>query len=117
MYIITDECASVREKMTQSYYLIFLILGIAGLALADKRFKLLFFDAPKRAATLILLGVAFFLLWDIVGITLGVFATNQQWVTGAYVYTPNLPIEEFLFLAMFCYVTLITWSLVWRRMS
>lgn len=60
---------------------------------------------------IIAVSVGFFLAWDVTGIILDVFSTNQQWVSGLYVVTPDLPVEEFLFLAFFSYLVIIFWRL------
>lgn len=97
------------------YYLLALLFSLSGLLFADYRFKLALF-ANKRLGVILLIAVSFFLIWDIVGIALGVFSTNQAWVSGWHVVTPNLPVEEFLFLALLTYVTLLTWRAPWLRM-
>ena len=52
-----------------------------------------------------------FLLWDICGIILGIFRANPQYTLGLNLITPNLPIEEVLFLTLLVYVTLIVYKL------
>lgn len=49
----------------------------------------------------------FFLAWDIAGIWLKVFSTNQRYVLGLYLFTPDLPIEECFFLILLTYVILL----------
>lgn len=56
----------------------------------------------------VLLG--FFLLWDICGIILGIFRTNPTYTVGLNIFTPNLPLEEVLFLILLSYVTLLTYK-------
>lgn len=90
-------------------YILSLLISWGGLLYLDSRRKLAFFWNARKTAVWILLGVGFFLLWDITGILLDVFWTNQQWVSGLYVVTPDLPIEEFIFLAFLNYITIIFW--------
>lgn len=99
------------------YYSLALLVSLCGLAYGDWAKKLVIFRNPKVSLQIIALGMSFFLLWDSIGILLQVFATNQKYVTGLHLITPDLPIEEFMFLALLCYVTLISWRLVCLRTS
>lgn len=82
----------------------------------DWRYRLAWFWQPRRALLYIAIGLTFFLLWDIAGITLDVFSTNQQWVSGLYIGTPDLPIEEIGFLIFFNYFVLCSWRFACIRM-
>ena len=54
-----------------------------------------------RAAVFALaVSLGFFLLWDIIGICLGIFATNPAWVGGLFLGSANLPAEEVAFLLL-----------------
>jgi len=64
--------------------------------------------AKHATITTLLIGVSFFLVWDIAGIMLGIFSTNPRYVFGLNFFTPNLPIEEVLFLTLLIYVSLIS---------
>lgn len=94
----------------QYTYLLVLVFSLIGLGLADWRWRLVIFDNPKAAIVTIVLLVGFFLAWDIVGLGLNIFSTNQNYVSGAYIATPNLPIEEVLFLTLLNYVVLICYQ-------
>jgi lycopene cyclase domain-containing protein len=92
----------------------FIYLGVVGfsltgLALADFRYKLVLFWRPRQMALVLTVAVGFFLLWDITGIVLDVFSTNPAWVSGWYVITPNLPVEEFGFLTLLNYQIMLLW--------
>lgn len=78
----------------------------------DKKHKIAWFWNSKITAFCIFITVMFFLVWDITGISLGVFSTNQDWVTGLHAFTPDLPVEEFLFLTLLGYLTVLLWR--WR---
>jgi len=55
----------------------------------------------------LIVALAFFLAWDAVGIVSGVFARGRSpFMTGIEI-APELPLEEPLFLAFLCYLTLI----------
>lgn len=87
-------------------YLASLCFSLFGMVMLDRRFRLFFFDNPKRAATVLLSGVAFFLLWDISGIALGIFFRGETpFMTGALI-GPELPLEELFFLVLLCYLTM-----------
>ena len=94
-----------------------LLFSLLGLGFADFRHKLVFFYRPKNALRIYLAFLGFFLAWDIVGIASGVFSTNTEFVSGLFFLTPNMPLEEILFLSLFFYNTAIVWRLVWQRTS
>lgn len=100
----------------QFLYLGALLISIAGLALLDRRFKLAFWYAPKRAALTILAGVIIFLIWDIAGIALGIFLHGDSPYSLPFTLAPEFPIEEVFFLALLCYSALIIYKGVdtWR---
>ena len=87
-------------------YLAALLVSITGMVVLDVRFRLFFAVAPLRAAIVMVVGVAFFLVWDVAGITLGVFFRgNPQLLTGTLL-APELPVEELFFLVLLCYTTM-----------
>jgi len=87
-------------------YLAALAIALTGMVLLDRRFRLFFWEAPGRAAFVLLVGVAFFVAWDLAGIGLGVFFRGETaFMTGLQV-APELPIEELFFLALLCYLTM-----------
>lgn len=93
-------------------YLVALLGAILGTGLLDWRHKLaLFGGAPGRTLIVVGVGVAFLLLWDVVGIAEGVFFRGSgPWMTGALL-GPELPLEELFFLILLCYSTLIAYLL------
>ncbi|MES2867146.1 MULTISPECIES: lycopene cyclase domain-containing protein [Microbacterium] len=87
-----------------------LLLTLACLVLLDVRFRLVFARTPARSAVVLLAGLAFFTVWDAVGIGLGVFRhVDSRWATGILL-APQFPIEELLFLVFLCYLTLVLLS-------
>jgi lycopene cyclase domain-containing protein len=96
------------------FYLLVLVIGIGGLALADWRLKLVFFDNFSAAWKSVGILVGLLLVADIIGIKLTIFSTNQRFVTGLNIGNPNLPIEELFFLFLLSYVTLILYGLLNR---
>jgi lycopene cyclase domain-containing protein len=95
-------------------YLAALLVSIAGMVVLDVRFRLFFAVAPLRAAIVMVAGVAFFLAWDVAGISLGIFFRgNPDLLTGTLL-APELPLEEVFFLTLLCYTTMNLYSAVSR---
>ncbi len=91
-----------------------LAVSAACLVLLDVRYSLVLRRRPVVAAATLAIGVVFFLAWDVVGISLGVFRhLDSSWATGILI-APQLPIEELLFLIFLSYLTLILLS-GWQR--
>ena len=93
-------------------YLVALLGAILGTGLLDWRHTLaLFGGAPARTPIIVGVGVAFFLLWDVVGIAEGVFFRGSgPWMTGILL-GPELPLEELFFVILLCYSTLVAYLL------
>lgn len=87
-------------------YLAALAVALTGMVLLDRRFGLFFWRDARRAAIVLPLGIAFFLVWDLGGILLGIFFRGQtDFMTGLLI-GPELPIEEVFFLTLLCYNTM-----------
>lgn len=87
-------------------YLAALGVALTGMVLLDRRFTLFFWRDARRAAIVLVLGVVFFLIWDLGGILLGIFFRGQtDFMTGLLI-GPELPIEEVFFLTLLCYNTM-----------
>ena len=87
-------------------YAVALLLSIAGMVVLDHRHRLFFFADARRAAVVLVAGVAFLLVWDLVGIGLGVFFRGQTPYMTGILLAPELPIEEIGFLTLLCYLTM-----------
>ena len=84
------------------------LLAVIGcMMLIDARWRLVFWRAPAAAAITVALGVAFFLAWDAAGILLGVFFRGRSEIVTGIELAPELPLEEPVFLAFLCYLTLV----------
>ena len=93
--------------MTGLAYLAGLLLSIGAMALIDARWRLAFWKSPGASAAAVGAGTALLLLWDLVGIGLGVFFRGDSpWATGL-VLAPELPVEEPVFLVFLCYLSLL----------
>ena len=87
-------------------YLTALLLTIGCMMLIDRRWRLFFWRDPMAAALTTAIGVAFFLLWDIAGISQGIYFRGEtSFMTGILV-GPELPLEEVFFLTLLCYLTM-----------
>jgi lycopene cyclase domain-containing protein len=97
-------------------YLAGLLVSIAGLALLDRRFTLAFWFNAKRTSFTLGSAVAIFLVWDVLGITLGIFKHGMSPFSLPFTIAPEFPIEEILFLFLLCYSALLIYRGVglWR---
>lgn len=101
--------------MTSFLYLAALLVSLTGLGFLDWRYRVALWDQPRRTAATVLLGVVFFVIWDAVGIGLGIFFRGDgPYMTGILV-APELPIEELFFLTLLVYQTLLVWRALDRR--
>ncbi|NHI16583.1 lycopene cyclase domain-containing protein [Microbacterium excoecariae] len=88
-------------------YLACLVVALAGVVTLDLRHRLFLGAAPGRALVVIAIGVCFFLAWDIAGIALGVFFRGDTAFMTGILLGPELPIEEVVFLAFLCELTMV----------
>lgn len=87
-------------------YLGALLVSIAGLATLDFKYKLAL-GKNKAYRCLLIISVAFFLIWDLAGIALGIFFRgNAQHLTGITL-SNELPVEEIFFLILLSYSALL----------
>ncbi|WP_423920390.1 lycopene cyclase domain-containing protein [Frigoribacterium sp. 2-23] len=87
-------------------YLVALGIALFGMVMLDRRFTLFFWRDPARAFVTLLVGVVFFVIWDLVGIDLGIFFRGEtSFMTGVQL-APELPLEEIFFLTLLCYLTM-----------
>jgi lycopene cyclase domain-containing protein len=92
-----------------------LLVSLACLVLLDVRFALVFARTPRISSIVLLIGLVFFIVWDVVGISLGVFRhVDSRWASGVLL-APQFPLEELLFLVFLCYLTLVLLS-GWRHL-
>ena len=87
-------------------YFAALAISITGMIVLDRRFRLFFWRDAGRAAIVLLTSVAFFVVWDLAGIGLGIFFRGEtSFMTGLQL-APELPLEELFFLTLLCYLTM-----------
>lgn len=87
-------------------YLLCLLAASACMVLVDRRWRLFFWRDARRAAWVLVIGVALLLVADVAGIALGVFSRAPTWAMTGIVLGPELPLEEPLFLAFLAYLTM-----------
>ncbi|WP_144761937.1 lycopene cyclase domain-containing protein [Curtobacterium sp. 9128] len=87
-------------------YLLGLLVSLTGMVVLDARFRLFFWRAPWRAAVVLAVGVAFFLVWDASGVALGIFFIGPQRLLTGVVLAPDVPLEEVFFLLLLGYTTM-----------
>jgi lycopene cyclase domain-containing protein len=96
----------VEGAQVSFLYLAALLVSITGLATLDFKFKL---AVAKSWGYLcfIFIPVVFFLVWDIAGISLGIFFRGgAEHVMGILVYE-EMPLEEIFFLILLSYSALL----------
>lgn len=87
-------------------YLAALLVALTGMVMLDRRFHLFFWADGRRAAIVLVVGVLFFLAWDLAGVGLGVFFRGEtDFMTGVQI-APEVPLEEIFFLTLLCYLTM-----------
>lgn len=87
-------------------YLLALVIALTGMVVLDRKFKLFFWDSPRRATIITVVGLAFFIVWDVLGITTGIFFSGRSpFMSGLYL-GPEFPVEEVLFLLLLIYSTM-----------
>ena len=93
----------------QWFYLVGLLVGISGMLIIDRRFKLAFWRDAKRTGKTLGLAIAIFVLWDFFGIFLGIFFHGNSPYTLPLRLAPEFPLEEIVFLFLLTYSTLIVY--------
>jgi len=99
-------------------YLLGLLFSICGMGLLDWKFKLAFSQNRRAALLTTLIPLAFFLLWDGVGIALGIFFRGESSHLTGLIVAPELPLEEIFFLFLLNYTSLclyIVFKRVWGK--
>lgn len=102
----------------QFTYLGILFFCIIGMVVLDRQYSLALFRDVRATVLTLIVAVAVFVVWDALGIGLGIFFSGQsEYMTGWYL-APEVPVEELFFLAFLSYFTLIVYLLgekLWPR--
>ena len=96
--------------MSHLVYLASLLIGIGGLLIIDRRLRLAFWYDQRRTVRTLVPAYIIFLLWDIAGIILGIFAHGSSMFSLPFVIAPQFPIEELFFLFLLSYLTLLLYA-------
>lgn len=95
-------------------YLAGLLVSIAGLVVLDLRWRLFLGASPVRAAVVLVVGVAAFLLWDAAGVALRIFFEGEQHLLVGVDLAPQIPLEELFFLILLCLSAMEAFALAQR---
>ena len=101
--------------MTSWLYLTALLVSIGGLGVLDWRYRVALFADARRTVLTIVIAVAFFLVWDLIGTGLGIFFIGDGPYQSGIVIAPEVPLEEVFFLVLLTYQTLLLWRAFSRR--
>ena len=91
-------------------YLLAILVSAAGIALIDRRWRLALWNDALATAGAVVVGVAFFLAWDAVGIAAGVFVIGASPLLLGITFAPHLPLEEPVFLAFLSYLAVVVYA-------
>ncbi|WP_417234220.1 lycopene cyclase domain-containing protein [Arthrobacter sp.] len=100
-------------------YLLLLLVLLGCMVLLDARFRLFFWARPVAAAIVTVLGLGYFLGWDLWAISAGIFLHRESPLMTGVMLGPELPLEEPVFLLFLVYQTMVLFTgfLTWRRRS
>lgn len=103
--------------MEQWSYSLALVISLAGLAVLDQRYKLALWQEARRTLKTIGIAVCIFIVWDAIGIALGIFHHGGSAYALPFRIAPEFPLEELFFLILLCYVTLLLYrgASKWQR--
>ncbi|MEA9984095.1 MULTISPECIES: lycopene cyclase domain-containing protein [Subtercola] len=98
-------------------YLLALAVALTGMVVLDRRFSLFFWRDTRRATIVLVVGVLFFLVWDLSGIGAHIFFRGETAFMTGLVIGPELPLEELFFLTLLCYLTMNLFGALTRKGS
>ena len=88
-------------------YFVALVFFITCLVTLDRRYKLAFWHDASRTIKTVSIGVGVFVVWDWIGIALGIFHVGTSPYMLGMQILPNFPPEELVFLTLLCYTSLL----------
>jgi lycopene cyclase domain-containing protein len=91
-------------------YLFVLLVSILGLVGIDRKQNLALFRSPLPTVISVGIAVIVFLIWDIIGISLGIFFRGSTPFLSGLLLGPELPLEELFFLILLSYNTLLAYQ-------
>jgi len=87
-------------------YLAALLVALTGMVALDRRFRLFYGVNARRAGIVHIIGIVFFLVWDLYGIGQGLFFRGETSFMTGVLLGPELPLEELFFLTLLTYMTM-----------
>ncbi|MFB4350251.1 lycopene cyclase domain-containing protein [Microbacterium sp. CR_7] len=91
-------------------YLASLLVSLGCMLLLDWRFRLFFWRDALSASVVTVVGLVFFLVWDVAGIAGGIFFRGEGAIATGIVLAPELPLEEPVFLVFLVVCTMILYT-------
>ena len=88
-------------------YLSGLMIALGCLSLIDRKLKLAFWYDARISLQTIAATVGIFVVWDLLGIALGIFYSGGSAYSLPFMILPEFPIEELFFLVLLSYTTLL----------
>lgn len=103
----------------QWFYLLALLVSVSGLLFLDYRYKLAFWYDKVRTACTVGAMMLVFIIWDLFGISFGIFYKGDSQYMLPFVIAPEFPLEELFFLFLLSYVTLLVYrgAARWQHIS
>ncbi len=98
------------QSATSFLYLAVLVVSILGLVGIDHKHKLALFNNLRATLASVAIAVAVFLVWDVIGIALGIFFRGNSPHLSGLLLGPELPLEELFFLILVSYNTLLAYQ-------
>jgi lycopene cyclase domain-containing protein len=98
------------HSATSFLYLAVLIVSILGLVGIDHKHKLALFNNLRATLASVAITVVVFLVWDVIGISLGIFFRGNSPHLSGLLLGPELPLEELFFLILLSYNTLLAYQ-------
>src|SRR6187399_1390352 len=98
-------------------YLAAELVALAGVVAIDARLRLFVWADARRAAAVLVVGIVFFLVWDLVAISAGFYGRGRGDALLGLEVAPHLPVEELVFVTFLSYVTMVVLTLVRRALD
>jgi len=92
------------------WYLVALLVSLAGVAAIDARHRLFAWAHPRRALAVLAVGVSLFLVWDAVAIAGGFYERGRGDTLLGIEVAPHLPVEELVFVTFFSYLAMVVFT-------
>lgn len=90
-------------------YLAAIIFSFVGMMTLDWRHRLACWCDSRRTIMTVLIATVVFVVWDICGISLGIFLSGHSpYMLGVYLF-PEFPLEELFFLLFLSYFSLVVY--------